>query len=179
MVGSAWMPWLRVDANGVLVLERALFQRGQQLFEIRDQDVCGAHEADVERGVQHIRRGHALVHEARLIVADDLGQMREEGDHVMLGDGLDLVDAGHVELDIFRFPDGLGIGAGNHAQIGLRVAGMGLDLVPDTEFRLGRPYRDHFGAGITRNHRVSLSGLVTRFRRVIDCRCSMNKGRGG
>ena len=50
-------------------------------------------------------------------------------------------------------PDGFGIRARDHAQIGLRVAGMGLDLVPDPELRLGRPDGDHFGAGVTGDHR--------------------------
>jgi hypothetical protein len=63
-----------------------------------EQDVGGANELDVEGGVEHVGRRHALVDEAAGIRADELGEMREEGDDVMLGDGLDLVDAGDVEL---------------------------------------------------------------------------------
>jgi hypothetical protein len=36
--------------------------------------------------------------EARLVGADMFGQMGQEGDHVMLGHRLDLVDAGDVEF---------------------------------------------------------------------------------
>ena len=44
----------------------------------------------------------------------------------MLGHGLDFVDPGDVEVDVFRFPDRVGIRARDDAQIGHGVAGMGL-----------------------------------------------------
>ena len=92
------------------------------------------------------------MHKPRLIGPDMFGQMGQERDHVMFGDGLDLVDAGHVELDIFRLPHGGGVFARDHAQIGHRIAGMRLDLVPDAELGLGRPDFDHLGAGVTGDH---------------------------
>src|ERR671938_65651 len=55
--------------------------RGITCVEIGDQKVGGAGELHVEAGVEHVGGGHALVDEARL-GADDLGQMRQEGDHV-------------------------------------------------------------------------------------------------
>ena len=90
--------------------------------------------------------------EAGFLGADMLGQVRQEGDHVVLGDGLDLVDAGDVEFDVLRLPHGLGILARDHAQVGLGVAGMGLDLVPDAELGFGRPDGHHLGAGIAGDH---------------------------
>jgi hypothetical protein len=77
------------------------------------------------------------------IGADDLGQMGQEGDDVVLGFALDLVDAVDVEGRVAAlFPDGLrrlrNPSGSSHAenQIGrLRVAGMGLDLEPDAELR--------------------------------------------
>ena len=149
------------DADGVLVLERAALQRGQKRLHVVDQDVAGAHQLHVEAGVQHVRGGHALMHEARLVAAHMLGQMGQEGDDVMLGHGLDLVDAGHVEFHVLRLPDGLGVLARDDAQIGHGVAGMRLDLEPDAEFGLGRPDGDHFGAGIAGNHGVGLWRLGT------------------
>ena len=62
-----------------------------------------------------------------------LGEMGQERDHVVLGDGLDLVDPRHVELHIAGGPDLLGGRLRDHAQRRLGVAGMGLDLEPDPE----------------------------------------------
>jgi hypothetical protein len=104
------------DADGVLVLKGASFQRGQHPVDPLEQQIGGAHQLDVQRGVEHIRRGHPLMHEARGVIADDFGQMGQEGDDVVFGDGLDLVDPGHVEGDVLGFPDGVGIGLGDHAQ---------------------------------------------------------------
>lgn len=92
------------------------------------------------------------MHEPRDIMADNFRQMGQEGDDVVLGDGFDLVDASDVELDVLGFPDGLRVFPWDHAQSGLRVAGMGLDLVPNAELGLGGPDGDHFGAGIARDH---------------------------
>ena len=82
---------------GVILCSKARrLQRGEQRVDVGDQDVGGAHELHGEAGVEHVGRGHALVHEARL-GADDLGEMGEEGDDVVLGLALDLVDARDVE----------------------------------------------------------------------------------
>ena len=96
--------------------------------------------------------GHALMHEPRF-GADDLGQMREEGDDVVLGDALDLVDARDVELGGLALgPDCLRRRLRNHAEFGHGVGGMGLDLEPDAKPRLRRPDRRHLRAGIARYH---------------------------
>ena len=93
------------DADGVLVLEGAALEGGQQAIDIGDEQVGGAGELDVEAGVEHVRGGHALMHEAGFR-PDDFGEMREEGDHIVLGDGFDLVDAGDIEYGIAAlFPD--------------------------------------------------------------------------
>ena len=54
------------DGDGVLVLEGAALERGEQRVDVGEQDVGGAHELHVEAGVEHVGGGHALVHEARL-----------------------------------------------------------------------------------------------------------------
>ena len=96
------------DGRRHLVFEGALLQRRQQRVDVGDQDVGGAHQLHVEAGVEHVRRGHALMHEARLR-PDDLGQMRQEGDDVVLDLALDLVDPRDVELGVAAlFPDFLG-----------------------------------------------------------------------
>lgn len=85
--------------------------------------------------------------------ADKFGQMREECDHVMLGDGFDFVDAGDVEFrHAALFPDGPGRFLRDDAQFSQRLAGIGFDLEPDAELRFGRPDGDHFWPGIARDH---------------------------
>ena len=92
--------------------------------------------------------------EAR-VGADELGEMGQEGDDVVLGHLLDLVDARDVERDVARLlPDRLRRFLGDDADLGQRVAGVRLDLEPDPEARLGRPDRDHLGAGIAGDHRA-------------------------
>jgi len=90
--------------------------------------------------------------EARFI-ADELGQMREEGDDVVLHLALDFVDALYVEPRLAAaLPDRLRGLLRNDAEFRQCVAGMRLDLEPDAEFGLGRPDGDHFGPRIARNH---------------------------
>ena len=54
------------DRRRELVLEGALLQRCQQLVDIGQQQVGGAHQLDVEAGVEDVGGGEAGVHEARL-----------------------------------------------------------------------------------------------------------------
>ena len=106
------------DGGRVLVLEGAPLQRREQRVEIGEQDVGGAHQLHGEAGVEHVRRGHALVHEAR-VRPDDLGEMGQEGDDVVLGLALDLVDARDVEVrGAALFPDRLGGFLRDDAELG-------------------------------------------------------------
>ena len=84
------------DGRRVFVLERAPLQRVEQPVEIGEQDVGGLFELHREAGVEHVARRHALVHEARLR-ADMLGDIGQEGDHVVPCLALDLVDARDLE----------------------------------------------------------------------------------
>ena len=96
------------DGRRQLVLERAALERGEQPVDVGDQEVGGARQLHVEAGVEHVGRGHALMHEARLR-PDDLGQMGQEGDDVVLDLALDLVDALDVERGVAALvPDRLG-----------------------------------------------------------------------
>ena len=101
MVGSAWMPWERPIVGVSLVLEGAALERGEQRVDVGDQNVARAPELHGEAGVEHVRAGHALMHEAR-VGADEFGEMGEEGDHVVLGHPLDLVDPRDVEFRLRR-----------------------------------------------------------------------------
>ena len=63
------------DGQRVLMLDRAGLQRREQPVDIGDEQVGGLDQLKVEAGVEHVRRGHALVQEARL-GADRLGDTR-------------------------------------------------------------------------------------------------------
>ena len=95
------------------------------------------------------------MHEAG-VGADDLCEMSEEGDDVVLDLGLDLIDPRDVELRVLALgPDGLCRVLRDHAEVRERVGGVGLDLEPDLETRLGVPDRGHLGAGIAGDHAAS------------------------
>ena len=132
---------------GSLVLEGAALERREQLVDVGDQQVGGAHELHVEAGVEHVGGGHALMHEARL-GPDDLGEVGEEGDDVVLDLALDLVDARDVELGVPALvPDRLGRGLRDDAELGHGVGRVRLDLEPDAIARLRRPRSRPFRAG--------------------------------
>ena len=148
------------DGKRVLVLQRALPERGEQAVDVAQQDVGGLGELDGEAGVEHVRRGHALVHEARLR-ADELAQPGQEGDDVVLGHALDGVDLLDVALGIglkrghrllAAVPDRLGGVLGNDPELGHGVAGMRLDLEPDAEAVLGGPDGRHLRPGVAGKH---------------------------
>ena len=140
------------DANSVLMLHRAFLQCGQQAFHILDQDIGGAHQLNVQTCVQNIRRCHALMDKAGFFGAYVFRKVRQEGDDVVLGDGFDFVDAGHVEFDVLGFPDGISVFLRDHTKGSLCIAGVCLDLVPDFEFGFWGPDGHHFRTGITRDH---------------------------
>ena len=87
------------DGRRHLVLEGAPLQRREQRVDVGDQNVAGALQLHGKAGVEHVRAGHALMDEAR-VGADEFGEMGQEGDDVVLGDALDLVDARDVELGL-------------------------------------------------------------------------------
>ena len=160
------------DGRGHLVLEGTLLERRQNLVDVRNQQVRGAGELDVETGVEHVGGGHALMDEAGL-GADDFGQMGEEGDDVVLGLALNLVDPGDVEGGIFGLgPDRLRGFVRDCADFRQRVSRMRLDLEPDLEAGLRLPDGGHFRAGIAGNHRRAPGELffTPRFSRAAEAR---------
>ncbi len=143
------------DGGGVLVLEGAALERAQERLEIGDQEIGGALELHIEAGVEHVRGGHALMHEAGL-GADDLGEMGEKGDHIVLDFTLDRIDACNVEFGVAAaVADFLGRRFRDHAELGHGIGGMRLDLEPDAIARLRVPDRGHVGPGIARDHAAS------------------------
>jgi hypothetical protein len=100
------------DGRRHLVFEARASSAPPAAVDIGDQQVGGAGQLHGQAGVEHVGRGHALVHEARL-GPDDLGQMGQEGDDVVLGLALDLVDPVDVEGGVLAlFPDFLAASLG-------------------------------------------------------------------
>ena len=73
-----------------------------------------------------------------------LGEVGQEGDDIVPGFTLDLVDARDLERTLF--PNVAGGFGGHDAELDERIHGVRLDLEPDPKARLGLPDRDHLGA---------------------------------
>ena len=121
--------------------------------EVGEQDIGRLGKLDRKAGIEHVRAGHALMHEARL-VADIFGDPRQKGDDIMFGHRFDRVDRGDVDRGVRRppVPQRLGSGFGNGAEFGEGVGRVRFDLEPDAKAILGRPDRGHFRPCVTRNH---------------------------
>ena len=166
MVGSAWMPCERPTVGVILCSNGAALERGEQRVDIGDQDIGGAHELHIEAGVEHVRRCHAGMHEARFR-PDDFGDVRQEGDDVVFDLGLDGIDAGDVEFGVFAlFPNLFGGFFRDDAEFGHGVGRVRLDLEPDAEFRLRRPDRESFRGG--NSARLSRCFPARHRRRIAD-----------
>src|SRR5690606_18626032 len=148
------------DTRRRLVLEGTPFQHRKQPVDIVEQDVGRTCELNGQTCVQHVGRRHTLVNEARLR-SDMLGEIREEGDHVVLGLALDLVDP--LDLEAPALPDRFGRIGGDYSQLRLCIASVRLNLEPDPELRLRLPDLGHLGAAVTRYH-LDLPLLAARGR---------------
>src|SRR5690606_2305963 len=58
------------DGRRVFIFKGALLQRGENGVDVFQQKIGGADELHVEAGVEHVRRGHALMDETR-VFADE------------------------------------------------------------------------------------------------------------
>ena len=158
------------DGRREFVFAGAPLQRGQQRIDVGNENIGGANELHVQAGVEHVGRGHAEMHEAR-VGADDFGEMGEEGDDVVLDLALDLVDARGVEGRRLPFlPDGLRRRLRDHAEFGHGAGGMRLDLEPDAKPRLRRPDRRHLRAGVAGDHRLRFMLMPQTARGRAACR---------
>ena len=150
---------LRVHAMGApdhrraAVLERALADRLRQAVEIRQQHV--ARFAHLQRlgGVDDVRRGETEVQPARRrphLLRDRGG----EGDHVVLGDLLDFLDARDVEGAALADVAG---GVGRYdAERRHGVGGGGFHEQPGLVAALVAPDPPHVRMGVARNHLIEI-----------------------
>ena len=145
------------DRGGVLEFERPRLQRRQHGVDIGNQDIGRLGQLHRKTGVQHVRAGHAEMHEAA-VLAHAFGQPGQERDHVMprhLLDGVDpievvLRDMGHLgaaPAANVRGCLGRYFTDPRHA-----LGGKRLDLEPYLEPVFRRPDGCHRRAAVTRNH---------------------------
>jgi hypothetical protein len=140
------------DGRREFIFARTPLQRRLERIDVGKEEIGSPHQLDIEAGIEHVGRGHALVHET-CIRSDEFGEMGEKGDDVVLDLALDLVDARGVEFRrVAFFPDRLRRGLRDHAEFGHGVGGVRLDLEPNAKPRLRRPDRCHLRTGVARDH---------------------------
>ena len=170
LVGSAWTPWLRPTQRVCLCSKARRSSAAATALDAAFEQGAGAVELHREAGIEDVRRGEALVDEARLR-ADMVGEIGEEGDDVVAGLALDRIDLLGIDQR------GM-VGADRTlkrrrrcrrrlAERDLGIERMALDLEPDGEPGLRRPDRGHLRARITRDHGLSRRGIepLLRYRR--------------
>ena len=139
------------DLHGVAELEGAPLEHLPQRDEVALQQVPGALDLQRQPGVEHVAAGHAVVH-VLAGVADVLGHVGEEGDHVVVGGRLDLLHAGHVER---RLGDDLLDGLVRHlAEPVPGLHGGDLDVQPGLHLGLFGPDRTHLRERVALDHDV-------------------------
>jgi len=126
----------------------------EQGVNVVQQDRRRVFHLDGQRRIQYVARRHALMDETR-VGPDVFGQIGQKGQNVVARFPLDPVDAGQVPFALF--PDVFRGLRRNDAETGLSVAGMRLNLEPYAESVFRLPNSRHFGAGITRDHGVSIT----------------------
>jgi hypothetical protein len=133
------------------VLARALGERRLELADRVEDLVERAAGLQRQRGVEHVRRGHAEVEPAGRL-AGELLDVGEERDDIVAGGRLDLEDARRIEL---------AGRAGLHAVRGARRDRPGalhratrgeLDREPQLEAILVVPQRGELGSTVARDH---------------------------
>ena len=138
------------DARRVLELDGAAAQYLEELLEVVDDDVGGFLHHDAKRRILDIARRQSLVDVLR-VLADILGDVREEGDDVMVRDLLDLLDARQVELRL-----GTDVRGGflrDLPKLRHGLAGRDLDFEHGLKLMLQRPDIAHLRIRIAFYHR--------------------------
>ena len=145
-MGSAWTPWLRPDAERLLVLEGTALERSRHGIDAVGQQGAGPVELHREARIEHVRRGEPLVDEARLR-PHMVREVGEEGDDVVPGLALDRVDPlgidERVVVPVDGAPERFRRLLRRLAERDLGVERMALDFEPDGEASLRSPDRGH------------------------------------
>ena len=129
---------------------------GVQLVE---QQLPGGAALQRERGVDHVAAGEAEVDPAA-VLADRLGDLADEGDHVVIGGLLQLGDARHVHAGVLLH--GLRRLRGDRAARRQGVEHRDLDAQHLLEARLVRPQRAHLRQRVARDHAAAPASDAAR-----------------
>jgi hypothetical protein len=144
------------EAERVAVLQRPVAQRRDQAVEPRGEQPGRLDQLERQRGVEQVRRGHAVVDVPRRRT-DALAVGAEESDHVVVELPVQLVDA----LRPWRWRRfDRGQVRGRHQPASRPCADDG-DLDPGEELEavLLAPDRAHLGQGVARDHREIIALL--------------------
>ena len=146
-------------AQRVLELEGAALARLTKLLHVGQDDVDCLGDLVGKRRVSQVAAGHAVVHPTRgLLLAlrhigiDVLGHVGGEGDDVVVGDLLDLVDALDGEVGVVANPLRLFFRDAGFPQLSLRLARQNLDFLPDGELVLKLPDGAHLRTRVAVDH---------------------------
>ena len=163
------------DHRRPLVLERPLQHRLARTIDAGEDQVGGIPEQDRQRRVEHVGAGHAEMEVARR-GPDALFQKSEEGDHVVTGGLLDVVDArgvlrGERPCLACALLDRL---AGHEARVRHRARGGQLDLEPRLIAVLRRPQAHHLGPAVAGNHAAGVPAVRPARNRCSDLAAQEN-----
>ena len=146
-------------AEGVALLEGTTLADLAKLADVLNDEVAGLGELVAKGGVAKVGAGHAIVNPtaglgsvSRDVGVDVLLHVGEEGDDVVAGDLLDLVNLGLLKVGVVADPGGLVLGDANLTKLGLGLASEDLDLLPDGVLVLEREDVAHLRTGITVDH---------------------------
>jgi hypothetical protein len=137
------------DHRRVAVLGRALPHRGHQPIDVLEDEIAGLAHLQRLRRVDDVRRRHPEVQPPRRRPYV-LGHGGREGNHVVLRDRLDLLDAGHREGALLS--DVAGSLGRRDAGPGHRLDGCDFHLQPRFVLALVAPDATHVRMGIALDH---------------------------
>ncbi len=147
------------DAERLLLLEGTPLADLAELLAVIKQDVGCLHELIAERRIAEVGACHAVMDPPRRlrlpfrhILVDVGAHVRQEGDDIVVRDGLDCIDLFLVEVGMVADPLGLFLRYAGLSDLGMRLAGQDFDLLPDGILVLEGEDMSHLGAGIAVNH---------------------------
>ena len=149
VMGSAWMPCVRPTCTASWNSKARRLSTSPSADQVALQQLAAGLELQRQAGVEHVRAGHAVV-DVLARLADVLGHVGEEGDHVVVGR---LLDLGHPRRLEGRLGLDLGDRLGRHlAELRPGAHGGHLDLQPAAHLGLFGPQAGHLGQRVAFDH---------------------------